>query len=153
MPRLTSAAARRLGPLPGAAIALLLVVLVLPSALNIPQSNPTTTPEFAPVPPQERKDQLAAPRLSARSLSQGFHAIPAVPSSSPRVPACFYLQGDYTCVKDAVAEWWDPAGQDPNYPNPGCLRMPLGGRRFLARDWSKGDAESMKGSSDPCSGE
>ncbi len=47
---------RRFGPLPGLAVAVLLVVTVLPSALNLPQSNPTTTPEFAPVPPQDQKN-------------------------------------------------------------------------------------------------
>ena len=34
-------------------VAALIAVLVLPSALNIPQSNPTEVVEFAPVPPEE----------------------------------------------------------------------------------------------------
>ena len=44
---------RRYGPLPGLVVALVLVATVLPSSLNLPQSNPTTTPEFAPVPPSD----------------------------------------------------------------------------------------------------
>ncbi|HEX9766039.1 MAG TPA: hypothetical protein VGA36_04690, partial [Nitriliruptorales bacterium] len=42
---------RRYPPLGGAVVAILLAVLVLPSALNVPQSAPTQTLEFAPVPP------------------------------------------------------------------------------------------------------
>lgn len=55
--------------------------------------------------------QVAGPRLGPTTLDKGFHAIPPGPSGDPRVPACFYEIGDYTCVKDATAVWWDPAGQ------------------------------------------
>src|SRR5438045_240883 len=33
--------------------ALLIALIVLPSALNLPQTNPSTTLEYAPVPPQD----------------------------------------------------------------------------------------------------
>ncbi|HEX9766788.1 MAG TPA: hypothetical protein VGA36_08485, partial [Nitriliruptorales bacterium] len=44
---------RRYPPLAGAVVATVLAVLVLPSALNVPQSNPTQTLEFAPIPPDQ----------------------------------------------------------------------------------------------------
>ncbi|HEX9765899.1 MAG TPA: hypothetical protein VGA36_03985, partial [Nitriliruptorales bacterium] len=44
---------RRYTPLTGVLVALGLALFVLPSALNVPQSNPAQTLEFAPVPPQE----------------------------------------------------------------------------------------------------
>ena len=45
--------ARRYPPLLTVAIALVIAIAVLPSALNLPQSNPSTTLEFAPVPPED----------------------------------------------------------------------------------------------------
>ena len=45
--------ARRYPPLLSVAIALVIAIAVLPSALNLPQSNPSTTLEFAPVPPED----------------------------------------------------------------------------------------------------
>jgi hypothetical protein len=45
--------ARRYPPLISVAVALLIALAVLPSALNLPQSNPSTTLEFAPVPPED----------------------------------------------------------------------------------------------------
>src|SRR5688572_14435380 len=45
--------ARRYPPLVSVAIALVIAIAVLPSALNLPQSNPSTTLEFAPVPPED----------------------------------------------------------------------------------------------------
>jgi hypothetical protein len=42
--------ARRYPPIAGGALALVLAAFVLPSALDVPQTNPTVTPEFAPVP-------------------------------------------------------------------------------------------------------
>ncbi|HUR48970.1 MAG TPA: hypothetical protein VMY88_05495, partial [Acidimicrobiales bacterium] len=44
--------------------------------------------------------QVAGPRLTPSAIDKGFHAIPAVASTSPDLPACFYEPGDYTCVKD-----------------------------------------------------
>ncbi|HEX9890000.1 MAG TPA: hypothetical protein VGA69_11015, partial [Nitriliruptorales bacterium] len=44
---------RRYPPLLGVLLATVMAVAVLPSALNVPQSNPTQTLEFAPVPPED----------------------------------------------------------------------------------------------------
>ncbi len=66
-------ATRRYGPLLGIGLSLLLVVTVLPSALNVPLSNPTTTPEFAPVPPGD--DDLppdVAGNLASIGTAAGF---------------------------------------------------------------------------------
>lgn len=87
--------------------------------------------------------QVAGPHLTPASMDQGFHAIPHVASTDPTVPACFYGPGDYNCVKDNVAEWWDPSGRDAN-DNPGCWRMPLGGTRYLTGRWPSGNVDAQK---------
>jgi len=96
--------------------------------------------------------QVAGPNLSPDTMDQGFHAIPSIRSDDPRMPACFYDPGDYTCVKDAVAEWWDPAGVTPGSSQPGCMRVMEGGRRYLAGSWPDGDVEAQRGTAatDPC---
>jgi hypothetical protein len=95
--------------------------------------------------------QVAGPRLGPTSLDQGFHAIPPVPSGDPRVPACFYDPGDYTCIKDGSAQWWDPNTAPPGSSAPGCWRASDRGLRFLTGQWPGGDVLSLKTSSDPCS--
>jgi hypothetical protein len=94
--------------------------------------------------------QVAGPRLTPASVDKGFHAIPAVASDDPRVPACFYEADDYTCVKDAQAEWWDPEGRAPGQSQPGCWRMMQGGKRYLARRWLSGDVDEQRSPDDPC---
>ena len=96
--------------------------------------------------------QVAGPKLSPASMDKGFHAIPAVPSSSPAVPACYYDDADYTCVKDAMAMWWDPDATAPNSDAPGCYRAVLDGRRFIGPSPPEGDpTEQKKPAQDPCS--
>ena len=94
--------------------------------------------------------QVAGPRLSPRSVEKGFRAIPAVASRSNRVPACYYEPGDYTCVKDSVAMWWDPEGTPEGANEPGCWRMVHNGRRFLINGWTNGDVLVDKNPSDVC---
>jgi hypothetical protein len=95
--------------------------------------------------------QVAGPKLGPYSVDKGFHAIPAVASTDPRVPACFYRSDDFTCVKDAVIEWWDTAGQSPLSSQPGCWRMVLGGRRFLPGGFPSGNLDAQRqAGSDPC---
>jgi hypothetical protein len=65
------------------------------------------------------------------------------------VPACFYEPGDYNCVKDNVAEWWDPRSRDAN-GNAGCWRMPLGGKRYLVNTWAAGNVDAQRSAGDPC---
>lgn len=47
--------ARKYPPLLTIAVAMLVAVAILPSRLNLPQSNPTQTVEYAPVPPNDEK--------------------------------------------------------------------------------------------------
>jgi hypothetical protein len=54
--RLRADWARKYPPLIALVIGLLLAIVVLPSALNLPQSNPATTLEYAPVPPNNEKN-------------------------------------------------------------------------------------------------
>src|SRR2546425_10544894 len=67
------------------AVAILVVVLVLPSSLNLPQSNPSTVLEYAPVPPQDKnpppfKGNLSSLGLgSSRTLAQGAIRPPPPP--------------------------------------------------------------------------
>lgn len=84
--------------------------------------------------------QVAGPRLGPTSIDQGYHAVPAVQSTSPFVPACYYDPGDYTCVKDAIAEWWSTSDTPPGQRQPGCF-MTTGpdanhkGQRYLSGHW------------------
>lgn len=97
--------------------------------------------------------QVAGPKLHPDSLDKGFHAIPGNKSSSPKVPACFYLPGDFTCVKDGIAMWWDAEAESPYSSVPGCYRAVDGGGRFLVGGWPPGDVLTQKDpTSDPCSG-
>ena len=87
--------------------------------------------------------QVAGPKLHPQSVDKGYHAIPAIRSEDPRVPACFFEEGDYTCVKDAAPMWWDPDGTSRNNRR-GCWKMPYEGRRYLAGTWPDGDVLSMQ---------
>ena len=96
--------------------------------------------------------QLAGPHLTPADMAQGFHAIPGTETGDPRTPACFYPAGDNTCIKDAVAEWWDPTGTDPELQSAGggCWRLPLGGERFLVNGWPQVEINSRRTANDVC---
>ena len=100
--------------------------------------------------------QVAGPKLGPFSIDKGFHAIPAVDSPDPHVPACYYEPGDYTCAKDAQAMWWDAQGLPPNNSGgSGCWRMSQGGKRYRFGFWPAGDVLSLKDanpSAAPCNG-
>jgi hypothetical protein len=61
--------ARKYPPLLALAVAVLIALAVLPSSLNLPQSNPSTTLEYAPVPPD---DQNATPPNNGNLSSLGL---------------------------------------------------------------------------------
>ncbi|MGQ0434052.1 MAG: hypothetical protein ACT452_16800 [Microthrixaceae bacterium] len=65
----TSDWARRYPPLLTMLVALVLAVVVLPSSLNLPQTNPTQTLEFAPVPPDDENDD--PPQGNTAALGAG----------------------------------------------------------------------------------
>jgi len=94
--------------------------------------------------------QVAGPNLTPESVDEGFHAIPAVPSQDPSMPACFYLPDDYTCVKDGVVEWWDATAQPEAFSEPGCWRMVDDGQRYFAGRWPEGDPVQLRSADDPC---
>ncbi len=98
--------------------------------------------------------QVAGPRLYPANIDQGFHAIPPHPSASAYEPACYYEPGDYTCVKDAISEWWDPTAQNqqvsPANAAAGCWRMSERGRRHRAGEWPGADVTATKRPDDPC---
>ncbi|HEX9766038.1 MAG TPA: hypothetical protein VGA36_04685 [Nitriliruptorales bacterium] len=94
--------------------------------------------------------QVAGPRLTPGSIDRGFHAIPQRLSGDPRTPACFYLPDDYTCVKDATAEWWDVGNGQTGYANDGCWRMVEAGARYVPGAWPAGNADAQDRPDDPC---
>jgi hypothetical protein len=96
--------------------------------------------------------QVAGPRLGPTSIDKGFHAIPAIRSEDPRVPACFYLPGDYSCVKDAQAEIWDSGGQAPGDSRPGCWRSIQAGKRSLPNEWPEGNIDAQITGQEQCNG-
>jgi len=94
--------------------------------------------------------QVAGPRLTPGSMDRGFHAIPPVVSPDPSTPACFYRPGDYTCVKDAAAAWWDGSGQIAGNATEGCWRYSEGGLRYFAEAWPDADVLESRSSTNPC---
>ncbi|HEX9888789.1 MAG TPA: hypothetical protein VGA69_04885 [Nitriliruptorales bacterium] len=97
--------------------------------------------------------QVAGPKLSPQAIDKGFRAIPRHTSSDPRIPACFYEPGDWTCVQDATAMWWDPVGVIQGESKPGCWRPAQGGLRYLAWEWPEADLPTLKRDTDPCNAE
>jgi hypothetical protein len=99
--------------------------------------------------------QVAGPRLTPQSIDRGFHAIPPHTSTDAFSPALYFDAGDYTSLKDAAEEWWDPTGQSPpgGTPSrrPGCYRMVRQGQRFSAGRWAGGD-DVYRNTNDPCTG-
>ncbi len=81
-------ALRRYPPLIFLVIVLLIAALVLPSALNLPQANPSTVLEYAPVPPEDESPPSAEGNISSLGLgsSSGLTtgAPPAVPNVDPQ---------------------------------------------------------------------
>ena len=94
--------------------------------------------------------QVAGPKLNPTTVDKGMHAIPAIRSDDPRVPACFYNPGDYTCVKDAMVNWWDSESKAPGRNEQGCWRMVDEGRRYFAGTWPEREASTWRTDSDPC---
>jgi len=90
--------------------------------------------------------QVAGPNLTPSSVDLGFHAIPPKQSNGPLEVACFYEPGDYTCVKDGSALWWDPAANGS-----GCYRVPLRAKRHLAGEWPEHPVAADRDPDDPCS--
>jgi hypothetical protein len=93
--------------------------------------------------------QVAGPRLGPTSVDKGFHAIPAIRSSDLRVPACYYLPGDYTCTKDYFIGSWDSAARPDDPQTPGCYRV-AASTRYLLGEVPPGNATAQMRPDDPC---
>ncbi len=96
--------------------------------------------------------QVAGPRLGPTSIDKGFHAIPAVESTNLQIPACYYLPGDYTCIKDFILGEWDPQAGGPNDTSPGCYRIVASRRRTLAGVVRQQPLDGYDPAHDPCLG-
>ncbi|MGH9086108.1 MAG: hypothetical protein ACRDYW_11700 [Acidimicrobiales bacterium] len=96
--------------------------------------------------------QVAGPRLGPTSIDRGFHAIPAVESQDLQIPACYYLPGDYTCIKDFVLADWDPTAEGSNSTDPGCYRIVASRRRTLAGVTRQDPLTGYNPAVDPCLG-
>jgi hypothetical protein len=84
--------------------------------------------------------QVAGPRLSPSAVNEGFRAIPAKESTDIYTPACYYPPGDFTCVKDAIEEWFDPSAPGWTWgTGNGVWKMMKGGRRHIRGGWTTGD--------------
>ena len=94
--------------------------------------------------------QVAGPRLGPTAIDKGFHAIPAVPSDNAQVPACYYLPGDFTCIKDVVIARYNPNGR-PGSSAPGCYQF-AEARRYLDGRVPDGNATAQMRPTDPCLG-
>jgi hypothetical protein len=75
------------------ALAVLAVVIVLPSSLNLPQSNPTTVLEYAPVPPQDKNSPPLQGNMSNLGLGISHTLALAAPPPPPPPPAAGLIQG------------------------------------------------------------
>ena len=89
--------------------------------------------------------QVAGPRLGPTSVDTGYHAIPPVRSDDPTSPACFYNDGDYTCVKDAQIEIWHANGAAPGDNRPGCWMIINGAKRYLQGEFPEGNINAQGG--------
>ncbi len=97
--------------------------------------------------------QVAGARLGPTSIDKGFHAIPKIASDTPGTPACFYNLGDYTCVKDGIAMWWDSSAVPPNSSSQGCWKMVNQAKRYLFGQFPAQEIMTMKNAGvDQCNG-
>ncbi|HEX9766736.1 MAG TPA: hypothetical protein VGA36_08225 [Nitriliruptorales bacterium] len=107
--RATHRWSRGIPPLISAGVAITLALFVLPSALNVPQSNPTQTLEFAPIPPEDDEppppeavnleslslgETSTAPTADARGGAGPALPPPALPEGSGQRPVTKRCVGD-----------------------------------------------------------
>jgi hypothetical protein len=87
--------------------------------------------------------QVAGPHLTPASIASGFRAIPPLGSSDPQAPACYYPSGDWTCIKDAIALWWNSSTTSGGP----CYEVADGAKRYRPGDWPHADPVLTQG---PC---
>lgn len=109
---------RRYPPVVTFLIALIITLIIMPSALNLPQANPTTVVEYAPIPPED-EDQPPPQEGSLSTLGLGTSNTVATEgraSTGLKIPKPG--KGENPIVKRCVKE---PSGttrqtEDPNSP-------------------------------------
>lgn len=98
-------------PLIAVALVLIGLLALLPSALNLPQTNPTQTLEFAPVPPDDQSAPPAAGNLSGLGLGSsssisGANGQSSFPDSN--AGRSVKLPGTKRCVGNPPRQTEDP---------------------------------------------
>jgi hypothetical protein len=94
--------------------------------------------------------QVAGEYLTPTRIDKGFHEIPQNYTGKPVVPACYYLEFDYTCVKDATVLRWSADASKPNSGTAGCFLAIDGGHRYRAGEWPEGNVDAQFQADDPC---
>jgi hypothetical protein len=86
-------------------------VFLLPSSLNLPQSNPTTVLEYAPVPPEDDDPPPPADgNVSSLGLgTSGTIRKPAIPSPPPVIEGLGGKPQQKRCIGDPPRQTEDPA--------------------------------------------
>lgn len=99
-------------PITSLAVVLLITLAILPSALNLPQTNPSTVLEYAPIPPEDESTPpfsgggLGSLGLAGSSSLTSAAAPPTPPLTKKNLPP---IQQQKRCVKGHQTE-------DPNSP-------------------------------------
>jgi hypothetical protein len=109
-PRTSKSWTRTYPPLALLGIAVLVAILVLPSSLNLPQSNPSTVLEYAPVPPEE-DDPPPPADGNLSSLGLGTSNTIAAPAPPPLPPVLEGIGGrpnQKRCVGNPPRQTEDP---------------------------------------------
>lgn len=94
--------------------------------------------------------QVAGPYLGPSQIDKGFRAIPQRYVGRPQVPACFYPPGDFSCIKDAAALYWDASRMPPGDERPGCWRAIQNGQRYAPGAWPPGNIDEQIDGTEPC---
>ena len=98
-------------PLALIAVALIVAVFILPSSLNLPQSNPSTVLEYAPVPPEDDNPPPPADgNLSSLGLgSSSTVAAPVLPPPLPPIEGIGGRPNQKQCVGNPPRQTEDPS--------------------------------------------
>src|SRR5690348_5995711 len=88
------------------------VIIILPSSLNLPQSNPSTVLEYAPVPPQDKSQPPVQGNLSTLSLAASSSVGPR-PTAPPPPPNVLHGIGgnpkQFQCYGNPPRQTEDPS--------------------------------------------
>ncbi len=106
----------RFPPLAAIAVAFLLAIVILPSALNVPQTNPATTLSYAPVPPED--SDVPPPGGNVSSLGLGSSGLLAQALEKEAGPPPPEVRGKTPVGKRCVGK---PPRQTEDPLSPPCV--------------------------------